>query len=60
MGVPSRIAERAAAGRFLVNSRQDHPHLKCVVIEDGLSSNGPHITDLIDHNMRFVLRAEAR
>jgi hypothetical protein len=29
-----------------------------VVIEDGLSSNRPHITDLIDHNMRFILGAK--
>jgi len=25
-----------------------------VVIEDGISSNGPYIPDLIDHNMRFI------
>ncbi len=57
-GSTKQDCERAAAGRFLVKFRQDHPHLKCVVIEDGLSSNGPHITDLIDHNMRFILGAK--
>jgi hypothetical protein len=50
--------ERKAAGRFLVKLRQDHPHLKCVVLEDELSSNSPHITNLIDHNMRFILEAK--
>jgi hypothetical protein len=57
-GSTKQDCERAAAGRFLDKFRQDHPHLKCVVIEDGLSSNGPHITDLIDHNMRFILGAK--
>ena len=27
------------------------------MIENGLSSNSPYITDLIDHNMRFILGA---
>ncbi|GAB6194217.1 hypothetical protein [Desulfocastanea catecholica] len=38
------------------NSLQNkHPHLKVIVVEDGLSSNCPHIRDLQEHNLRFIL-----
>lgn len=40
--------------------RQKHPHLKCVVIEDGLSSNEPNINDLIHHDLRFILSAKRK
>ena len=32
-----------------------HPKLKMIVIEDGLSSNGPHMEDLIALNFEFIL-----
>lgn len=47
--------ERNAARRLLRKIRQQHPHLKLIVIEDGLASNGPHVRDLIDNNMHFIL-----
>jgi hypothetical protein len=50
--------ERNAARRFLAKVRQDHPRLGLIVIEDGLSSNGPHIRDLQAHGMHFILGAK--
>ena len=47
--------ERNAAKRFLGKLRKEHPHLKLIVIEDGLSSNAPHIQDLKAHNIHFIL-----
>ena len=47
--------ERNAAKRFLQKFRKDHPKLKVVVVEDGLSSNAPHIQKLISHDCRFIL-----
>jgi hypothetical protein len=38
--------ERHAAKRFVTKLRKDHPHLKCIVTEDSLSSNAPHIQTL--------------
>ena len=35
--------ERTASKRFIENFRREHPHLKVIVVEDGLASNGPHI-----------------
>lgn len=57
-GTTKQDCERRAAQRFLNDFRREHPHLKCVVIEDGISSNGPHITDLKNHNLRFILGAK--
>lgn len=41
--------ERNAAKRFITTLRQDHPHLKCIITEDALSSNAPHIETLHDY-----------
>jgi hypothetical protein len=57
-GATKQDCERNAARRFLIDFRREHPHLKCVVIEDGISSNGPHIKDLIKYNLRFILGAK--
>ena len=50
--------ERNAAKRFLGKLRKEHPHLKLIVIEDGLSSNAPHIQDLKANNIHFILGAK--
>jgi Transposase DDE domain len=50
--------ERNATRRLLGHVRKDHPHLGFIVVEDGLSSNAPHIQDLRDHEMHFILGAK--
>ena len=47
--------ERNAIKRMLVKLRQDHPHMKFIVNEDALSSNAPHIADLEEHNLHYIL-----
>ena len=47
--------ERNAAKRFLKKFRREHPHLNVIIIEDGLSSNGPHIKDLNANNCHYIL-----
>ena len=47
--------ERNAARRWLKHCRQDHPHLKIMVVEDALSSNAPHIRDLRAAGYSFIL-----
>lgn len=54
-GESKNDCERNAGKRFLEKFRQDHPHLKTIVIEDALSSNAPHIRELQRHNLRFIL-----
>jgi hypothetical protein len=54
-GQEKNDCERNAARRWLKRFRQDHPHLKVIVVEDALSSNAPHIRDLQAADMRFLL-----
>jgi hypothetical protein len=54
-GTTKNDCERNAAKRLLRKIRQEHPHLQFIVIEDGLASNAPHIRELTDLNMHFLL-----
>lgn len=47
--------ERNATGRLIKRIRKHHPKLNLLVIEDGLSSNAPHIADLKAAKMHFLL-----
>ncbi len=50
--------ERNASKRLLEKIRDEHPHKKLIVVEDGLASNAPHIQLLKRLNMRFILGAK--
>jgi hypothetical protein len=54
-GSEKNDCERNAAKRLLRRIRQEHPHLKLIVVEDGLASNAPHIRELQNQNMHFIL-----
>jgi hypothetical protein len=54
-GQTKNDCERNAARRWLEKFREDHPHLKVIIVEDGLSPNGPHIRDLIEHHCHYIL-----
>jgi Transposase DDE domain len=54
-GTDKNDCERNAAKRLVVKLRQDHPHLKCIVTEDSLSSNAPHIETLQQHDLHYIL-----
>ena len=54
-GTEKNDCERNAAKRFMTKLRQDHPHLKCIVTEDSLSSNAPHIETLHDAACHYIL-----
>lgn len=47
--------ERNAAKRLLRKIRQEHPRLGLIVVEDSLSSNGPHVRELLDQRFHFIL-----
>jgi hypothetical protein len=57
-GAKKNDCERNAAKRLLEDLRREHPHLKLIVIEDGLSSNAPHIRQLQALDLRFILGAK--
>jgi len=50
--------ERNASKRQLTDIRREHPHIKLIVVEDGLGSSGPHIKLLKSLDMRFILGAK--
>lgn len=57
-GTTKNDCERNAAKRLLRKIRHEHPHLKFIVIEDGLASNAPHIRELMALDMHFLLGAK--
>jgi len=57
-GSEKNDCERNAAKRLLRHIRREHPHLKLIVVEDGLASNAPHIRELLDLDIHFILGAK--
>ena len=54
-GANKNDCERNAAKRLLRKIRHEHPHLSLIIVEDGLASNAPHIRELLDLEMHFIL-----
>ena len=54
-GYEKNDCERNASKRLLPRIRREHPHLKCIVVEDALAANAPHIRMLKDNNFRYIL-----
>lgn len=59
-GASKNDCERNASKRFFKDFRREHPHLKVIVVEDALASNGPHIEELQKRNLRFILGAKPK
>lgn len=57
-GSSKNDCEQNASKRFLENFRREHPHLKAILLEDGLSSNAPHIRDIEKHQLKYILGAK--
>ncbi len=55
-GSTKNDCERNATRRFIADFRREHPQLKVIVTEDGLSANAPHIKDLMAHDLRTFFR----
>ncbi len=56
-GAKKNDCERNAAKRFIEDLRREHPHMKFIVLEDGLASNAPHIKHLMSNDLRYILGA---
>ena len=57
-GADKNDCERNAAKRLVNDLRREHPHLKAIIVEDALASNGPHITHLKNKGFRYILGAK--
>ena len=50
--------ERESAKRLIEDVRREHPQLQLIVVEDGLASNGLHVRQLREYEMRFIPSAK--
>jgi hypothetical protein len=57
-GAAKNDCERNAAKRFIKHLRREHPHLKVILLGDGLASNAPYIRLLEEHKMKYLLGAK--
>ncbi len=54
-GETKNDCERNAAKRLLTDLRREHPHLKVLIVEDGLAANYPHLSLLDSLNMQYIV-----
>jgi hypothetical protein len=54
-GATKNDCERNAAKRLLSDLRREHPHLKVLIVEDGLASNFPHLSLLDSLGIEYVI-----
>lgn len=54
-GASKNDCERNAAKRLLSDLRREHPHLKVLIVEDGLASNFPHLSLLDSLDMQYII-----
>ena len=54
-GATKNDCERNASKRLLQDFRREHPHLKVLIVEDGLASNYPHLSLLDELKMGYLV-----
>lgn len=54
-GATKNDCERNASKRLLTDLRREHPHLKVLIVEDGLASNYPHLSLLDSLKMSYII-----
>jgi hypothetical protein len=59
-GATKNDCERNASIRLLKDFRREHPHLKGIVIEDGLASNYPHLSLLDSLKLEYIISVKNR
>lgn len=57
-GFTKNDCERNASKRLLMDFRREHPHLKVLIVEDGLASNYPHLSLIDSLNMDYLIGAK--
>ena len=57
-GAAKNDCERNAAKRFIEHFKREHPHLKTIILGDGIASNAPYIRLLEEHRMKYLLGAK--
>jgi len=54
-GSTKNDCERNAAKRLYADTRREHPHMKLIAVQDAIASNVPHLTDLKNLDIRYIV-----
>ncbi|KIC75768.1 Transposase IS4 family protein [Neochlamydia sp. TUME1] len=54
-GASKNDCESNAAKRFIQAFRKEHPHLNVIVTQDALSANGPHLKELQQAKLHYII-----
>ena len=54
-GQTKNDCERNATRRWLKHFRQEHPRLPVIIVEDGLAANAPHLRDLAEAGVHYII-----
>jgi hypothetical protein len=54
-GATKNDCELTAVGRLTKDFRREHPHLPTIVVEDALFGKAPHIQQLKELNLRYII-----
>lgn len=54
-GSTKKDCEHNAAKRLLSDLRRKHPHLKALIVENGLGSNFPHLSLIDSLKMNYII-----
>jgi hypothetical protein len=57
-GSGNNDCERNAAKRFMENFKREHPHLKVILLGDGIASNAPYIRLAKQNSMKYIFGAK--
>jgi hypothetical protein len=57
-GSEKNDCERNATKRFIENFKREHPHLKVIILADGLASNAPNIQLSEENGMKYIFGAK--
>ena len=57
-GAEKNDCELNSSKRFIEHFRREHPHLKAIILGDGLTSNAPYIRLLVEQRMKYLLGAK--
>jgi uncharacterized membrane protein len=57
-GATKNDCERNASKRFIEHLKREHPHLRVIILGDGIASNAPYIRLLQESKMKFLLGAK--
>jgi len=57
-GSEKNDCERNAAKRFIENFKREHPHLKVIIVADGIASTAPYIRLMEENQMKYLFGAK--